>query len=186
MPPPPNCVTSVSVCASPPWFTSRRELPASILTLFSENLHAPANLWSTSCPMKSVNVVPPLPTHVGGFAGTARLKVTGSQSSFIFNVVGSARADTGRSRKTIAAIDAKPDRRKSLVTHPPLSAPVRRCSSEHRKDRPSALSSQALAHVLVICFQLRTHASPASNPRIRRFESTTRQKPKAKTRRSRA
>ena len=64
IPPPPNCVVCVSVCVSPPRFMTESELteselPASIVTCFGEKRHAPANLWSTSCAMKSSNVVPP-------------------------------------------------------------------------------------------------------------------------------
>src|SRR3954469_20972188 len=68
-PPPPNCVTGVRLCVSAPWLTICSELPAATFTWLAENRHAPANLWLTSCPMKSANAVLPLPTHVGGSAG---------------------------------------------------------------------------------------------------------------------
>src|SRR5881396_3706809 len=90
--------------------------------------------------MKSLNVVPPLPTQVGGVAGTARLNVAGSQSSFIFTVVGSAQAETGTSRTTAAAIAANPAARNSFVTRCSSLCPVR---DQDPQDLLSSGASQA-------------------------------------------
>src|SRR6266511_3671419 len=90
--------------------------------------------------MKSPNVVPPFPTHVGGVAGTARLNVTGSQSSFICTVVGSAQAETGTSRTTAAAIAANPAARRSFVTTSSPLCPVR---DQDKEDLLSQVASQA-------------------------------------------
>jgi hypothetical protein len=106
--------------------------------------------------MKSLNVVLPLPTQVGGVAGMARLNVVGSQSSFIFTVVGSAQAETGTSRTTAAAIAANPAARKSFVTRCSSLCPVR----DQDKENPlsSGASQEACGHKVTVSEQ------PGSDP----------------------
>src|SRR6266508_3011249 len=141
IPPPPNCVTGVSEWVSPPWLKIRTELPASIVPWPGENRHAPANLWSTSWPMKSPNVVPPSPTHVGGSPGTARLKDTGSQSSFIRIVPGSAHAQVGRSKATTTAATPPESFLTTLLSLP--QSEIVRCASNGESRAGNRKSSAA-------------------------------------------
>src|SRR3954465_8659203 len=117
MPPPPNCVTSVSECVSPPRFSKRSEEPAFRLTCVGAKCHEPANLWSTSWPMKLSNVVLPLPTHVGGLAGTAALNDAASQSSWAMTRPGFADATAARVRNA-AATATSTETRTALIDLP--------------------------------------------------------------------
>ena len=71
IPPPPNCVTWVNVCVSPPRFSTVSEFPAFTFTRGAEKCQAPANLFSVNSWIKTSNGVPPLRVHaVGSWSAT--------------------------------------------------------------------------------------------------------------------
>src|SRR4029453_11365082 len=71
IPPPPNCVTSVNVCVSPPRFSTVSESPERSFTCGAEKRQAPANLLCVSCWMKTSNGVPPWRLQIVGAWGAS-------------------------------------------------------------------------------------------------------------------
>src|SRR4026207_1882987 len=80
--------------------------------------------------MKSSNVVVPLPTQVGGLAGTARLNATGSQSSLAMTRPGFADA-TAEMDRNAAATTTSNETRNALIDLPSGGCRLTSGGAEH-------------------------------------------------------